>query len=695
VTMVESSTVERTAREAAQEGTRWTAAAVLVGALALLVLLAAVHVTQGTSSVNASDLLRLLVGRSDDETEAVFVASRLPRMLAGLAVGVALGVAGTLLQSMTRNSLSAPDTLGVNDGAYLAVVAAAVFIGGLSPLESAGAAMLGGLLAAGLAMAVSAGGASGPTRLILAGSATALAMLAMTNTLLLMKPEETLGLYAWGRGTLAQTGLERVVYLGPIIAVGVVAAMFMARRLDLLALGDDGAAVLGVHVRLTRFTAIVIAVLLAAAAVTVAGPLAFVGLCAPAMVRLLARRVRGLGAHAWLLPVSAAVACVVVLASDLIVRAYLTGPYGSEMPTGVVTAIFGAPFLVWLAARHRGSSPTRSSPSSRQGALRGRLGFAVILTIAGVVVLASMAAGLLLGDTNLLLGDLTNWLTGQSGPAITFLLDSRLPRVLLGVLAGVALAVAGTTVQAVCRNPLAEPSIIGVTAGASVGAVGLLVLVPSASVGLMAGAAGLGAVIAFGAVYGLAWRGGLDSDRLVLVGVGVGFLGASITAVLVLEDTILSAQALTWLSGSTYARGMSEAIPVAIALVLLAPVLALATRELDLLALDDDTPRVLGVPLERVRLLALAGAAALTATAVAAVGMIGFVGLVAPHAARALVGGRHIRVLPLAALLGASLVCLADTIGRTIIAPDQLPAGLMTALIGAPYFVWLLWRTRV
>jgi len=198
--MVETSTVARAGHEPAREGSGWSAAAVLLAALGLVAAIAAVHVTQGTSTVNAPDLLRLLVGRGDDETGAVFVASRLPRMLAGLVVGFALGVAGTLLQSMTRNSLAAPDTLGVNDGAYLAVVASAVFIGGLSPLQSAGIAMLGGLLAAGLAMAVSAGGASGTTRLILAGSATAMAMLALTNTLLLMKPEETLGLYAWGRG---------------------------------------------------------------------------------------------------------------------------------------------------------------------------------------------------------------------------------------------------------------------------------------------------------------------------------------------------------------------------------------------------------------------------------------------------------------------------------------------------------------
>jgi ABC-type Fe3+-siderophore transport system permease subunit len=134
-------------------------------------------------------------------------------------------------------------------------------------------------------------------------------------------------------------------------------------------------------------------------------------------------------------------------------------------------------------------------------------------------------------------------------------------------------------------------------------------------------------------------------------------------------------------------------LPVLIALVVLTPVVALARQELDLLALDEDVPRVLGVRLERTRLVALTGAALLTSTAVSAVGVIGFVGLVAPHAARFLVGGRHARVLPVAALLGAILVSLADTLGRTVIAPAQIPAGLVTAMVGTPYFVGLLYRS--
>jgi iron complex transport system permease protein len=181
----------------------------------------------------------------------------------------------------------------------------------------------------------------------------------------------------------------------------------------------------------------------------------------------------------------------------------------------------------------------------------------------------------------------------------------------------------------------------------------------------------------------------------VLIGVGVSSATtAIITFVIVYTNPWNITMAMTWLSGSTYGRTLPQVIPVAAALVVLTPVVVMARRELDLLSLDDDVPRILGVRLERTRLLALAAAALMTSAAVSAIGVVGFVGLVAPHAARALVGGRHSRLLPVAALLGAVLVSVADSIGRTVLAPAQIPAGLLTAMIGAPYFVYLLWRTR-
>jgi iron complex transport system permease protein len=316
-------------------------------------------------------------------------------------------------------------------------------------------------------------------------------------------------------------------------------------------------------------------------------------------------------------------------------------------------------------------------------------------------VVAAALVGMLAGDRWVLTGDLVNWLHGSTGRAMTYVLDARLPRVLAALLSGAALGLAGAVVQAVCRNPLAEPGIIGITGGAGVGAVVVITTVPAAGIWVVTGAAGLGAAAAFAAVYLLSWRPGersgtgLASDRLVLIGVGVSAGAGAVTTVVILAtDPWNTALALTWLSGSTYGRTLGQVVPVALALIAAAPLLMRLRGAIDLLALDDDTPRVLGVRLEGTRLLVLGAAALLAATAVSAIGVVGFVGLVAPHVARTLVGARHHRVLPVATLLGALLVSAADTIGRSVIAPAQVPAGLLTALLGAPYFVWLLWRSR-
>ena len=674
---------------------RLRVATVFAVGLVGIVGLGVVHLTQGTSAVDAGDLLRLLTGDGDQNTWNVLVASRLPRLVAGLVVGVALGVAGAAMQSLVRNTLASPDTLGVNAGAHLMLTVAAAFGLSLPVLPAGGLAFLGALGAAGFVLLLSAGGASGPTRLILAGSATAMALGSLTTMLLLLFEQETKGLFAWGSGSLVQAGLDASTQMAPVLVLGVVALVALSHRLDLLALGDDTAAVLGLGVRRTRVLVTLLAVLLTAAAVTVAGPIGFVGLCAPAIVRLAAPAVPGLLRHRALLPVSGLAGALIVVGADVLLRTLIGGQGGVDVPTGVITSLVGAAVLVGLARRHRDAGPTRQPPAARPRGTRTRTRFWVVLGAVVTATLGAAIAGSLLGDTLLLTGDVANWLTGMSGPRVSFVLDERLPRVAAALLAGAALALAGVTVQAVCRNPLAEPGILGITAGAGVGAVALLTFVPLAGVWAMSSAAGAGALVAFVLVYSLSWRGGLSSDRLVLIGVGVSAGFAALTTLIIVgTDPWNTAKALTWLSGSTYGRTFPQIVPLLLALLVLTPLVCAARRELDLLALDDDTPRVLGVRLEQTRLVALVGSAVLTSTAVAAVGVVGFVGLVAPHAARALVGGRHRRVIPVAAVLGALLVSLADTIGRSVIAPAQIPAGLLTALIGTPYFVWLLWRSR-
>ncbi|MFF5212360.1 iron ABC transporter permease [Streptosporangium sp. NPDC000396] len=670
-------------------------AGVVLLTLVVVVVVAAVHVTQGTSSIGALDLLRLAFDGGDGETARVLLASRLPRLLAGITVGLALGVAGTLLQSISRNPMASPDTLAVSSGAHLAVAAAAAFGLTLPLLLSGLLALLGGLAAAALVLAMAAGGRIGTTRLILAGSVTALALDSLTNLLMILFEEETTGLFAWGSGSLVQSDLNAVAQVGPLILLALAVAMLAGPRLDILGLGDDTATVLGLNVRRLRLWLTLLSVVLAAAAVTIAGPVGFVGLCAPVIVRLLPASILGVHRHRTMLPLAGLVGVLIVLGSDIALRALLGGQAGVDVPPGVVTTLLGATVMVWLARRYRDAGPTRQPPIVRIRAARSRAAFLIVVTACALLLAGAIFLGMLGGDTWVLGGDLANWLNGRTGRGLTYVLDQRYPRVLAAVLAGAALAVAGIAVQAVCRNPLAEPGVLGVTSGAGVGAISLLAFVPLAGIWSMSAVATAGALAAFAMVYLLAWRGGLSSDRLVLVGVGVQAACTAITVMIIVKaDPWNTAMALTWLSGSTYGRLPVQLIPVALALLLVTPLIAWLRRDLDLLALDEDSPRILGISLEPVRLAALGGSVLLAATAVSAVGVVGFVGLIAPHAARALVGAQHARALPVAALLGALLVSLADTLGRTVIAPAQVPVGLVTALLGTPYFVWLLWRSR-
>ncbi len=669
-----------------------TGAAALAAGLALLVaVLAVVDLTQGTSDVGAAEVVKAFTGRADAGDSSVVIASRLPRMVAGLLVGTALAIAGTALQKVSRNVLAAPDTLAVNAGAYAALGVAAATGVTLPMLASSGVAFAGGLAAAAVVLGLSGLG-SGTVRLVLAGTALTLGLFAVTEAMLLLFPEETQGLYDWQQGSISQSGWDGVLQMLPLVAVGLAGLLLLARRVDALALGDDAARGLGVPVRPTRVTAVLLAVLLSAASVTLAGPIGFVGLCAPALARGIAGRFRTYGKSRAGIPLAALLGMGLVLGADVLLRALVPSDTAVSVPTGVVTSLVGAVFLVVMATRLRDSAGAADTDKLR---IRSHRTFVVTTAVLLVALVGVTLTALLVGDSKLLLGDVANWLQGRAGPTTDIVLDTRVPRVLAALAAGAALALSGTLVQAVTRNPLAEPGVLGVTNGAALGAVLLVTTVDvPTSWGLSAAALGGAALTSVG-VFGLAARGGFQQNRLVLVGMGFATAAtALISLLIVLTDPFNATMALTWLSGSTYGRTLSDVVPLAVVLAAGLAIAAARRRELDLVSLDEDTPRLLGLDLGRSRLWLLILSVVLAGTAVSAAGTIGFVGLVAPHAARALVGRQHTRVLPVAVLLGAVLVCTADVIGRSVIAPAQLGAGLMTAVIGTPYFLYLLVRSR-
>ncbi|MGI5479993.1 iron ABC transporter permease [Streptomyces lavendofoliae] len=683
-----------TAAPAARLPGRRPRALLVGGGLSLaLCVVGVLHLGLGVSGVGIGDILDLLLGHGDARTEDVLLGSRLPRTLTGLVVGVALGVSGVLVQGATRNPLAAPDTLGVNAGAYFAVVLVAFTGISLGPVPAGGAAFLGGLVAVAVVYLLSRNGVMTPGRVLLAGATVALAGTAGAEFLQMLDVQATRGLFFWGNGTLMQSGLERPLTLGAVVAAGALLAPLLARPLDLLALGDETAEAMGVRVERVRPAAFLVAVLLSAAAVSLAGPIGFVGLIGPVVVRQL-----GVRTHALLIPMAALLASTLVLGADaaaqLVVTPSATQP--AEIPVGVVTALIGGPVFMALARRVSTGDADTGAAVVVSGRRRAPA-FAVVLGGGLVALAVAIAVSLRVGDVEITWSQLVAALFGSAEQITEAVVDYRLPRVLVAALAGACLAVAGAAVQAVVRNPLAEPGLVGVTGGASLGAIAVIVAVPSAPLVALPAAAGVGGVAMLALVVlvargsGADGRAGLDPTRVVLVGLGAAATSMALVNIMVVSVQMNVSAALGWLAGSTYARDFSAlgwlALPALVAVALVA-----AARPVNLLSLGDDLPRALGLELGRARLLVLGAGAVLAAGTAAAVGAVGFVGLVAPHLARRIVGNDTARAVPMAAVLGAVLVVSSDALGRWLLAPTEIPVGIVTALVGAPYLVWLLRR---
>lgn len=271
----------------------------------------------------------------------------------------------------------------------------------------------------------------------------------------------------------------------------------------------------------------------------------------------------------------------------------------------------------------------------------------------------------------------------------------RLPRALVAVLVGAALAVSGAILQGVTRNDLAAPDIIGINAGAGLAAVALIVALPSVPAAYLPLAAFAGAATVALFLYALAWRGSSSPARLILIGVGLNAVAVALTTVMVTFGEIQQvSQALVWLTGSVYGRSWEDVFLILPWVALFLPLALLRSRHLDALNFGDEVAKGLGSRVELERGLLVLTSVALAASAVATAGTVGFVGLMAPHIARRMVGSAHGGLLPVTAMTGGSLVVLADLAGRTLFAPVEIPCGIVTSVVGAPFFLYLLYRSR-
>ena len=338
----------------------------------------------------------------------------------------------------------------------------------------------------------------------------------------------------------------------------------------------------------------------------------------------------------------------------------------------------------------------------RVGPVSGRIRWRQLAVPAGaaavVVLLGAISLGR--GDFPISVGDVLATLVGLGEASQRFIvLELRAPRIVVGALVGLAFGVAGALFQTFARNPLASPDILGITQGASVGAVAAIVLGGTSGAAGLLGGLGIPLAALFGALltglllFVLAWRRGVDGYRLVLVGIALWAVASALTDWLLTRAEIYdAASAYIWITGSLNSRTWDQALPLALSLAVLLPLALACSRALGVLQFGDDTARGLGVRLSLTQAAVVLVAVGLTASAVAAAGPISYVALVVPQIAVRLTGGSR-PPLVASALLGAALVVGADLLTRTVL-PEALPVGILTAAVGAPYLIWLLVRGR-
>lgn len=315
-----------------------------------------------------------------------------------------------------------------------------------------------------------------------------------------------------------------------------------------------------------------------------------------------------------------------------------------------------------------------------------------VLTVFLLLAVCGLFLSLAKGASTITIQQITDILLNPgTDPQSQIIWNIRMPRTIVAALVGINLSLSGAILQAVMRNPLADPHIIGISSGAGLTGVVIMILFPALEY-LIAPAAFVGAMLAAVCIYILAWKNGIKPVRIILAGVAVSaFLSAGISGLMIFYSDRVHG-ALMWMVGGLSARSWPH-VEIILPYAVIGLLLALGgAAYLNILQLGDEMARGLGVNVEVTRIAMTAVAALLAASAVSVVGLLGFVGLIVPHAARLLIGSDYRFLLPAAALLGIATVTLSDTFARVVLAPVELPVGIIMAFLGAPFFLFLLRR---
>ena len=605
--------------------------------------------------------------------QMIFHYSLLPRLVISLLVGAGLGLVGVLFQQVLRNPLAEPTTLGVATGAQLGMTVTTLWA---IPGVMAGqfAALVGACIVGALVFGVAWGKRLSPVTLILAGLVVSLYCGAINQLLVIFHHDQLQSMFLWSTGTLTQTDWGGVQRLWPQLLGGVMLTLLLLRPLTLMGLDDGVARNLGLALSLARLAALTLAIVLSALLVNAVGIIGFIGLFAPLLAKMLGAR--RLLARLMLAPL---IGALILWLSDQVIL-WLTRVW-MEVSTGSVTALIGAPLLLWLLPRLRSMSAPDMNVSDRVTTERQHvLGYALI---GGVLLLIGAYVALSLGR------DAQSW-SWASGVQLEELMPWRWPRILAAMIAGVMLAVAGCIIQRLTGNPMASPEVLGISSGAAFGVVLMLFLVPGDAFGWLLPAGSLGAAATLLIIMIAAGRGGFSPHRMLLAGMALSTAFTMLLMMLQASGDPRMAGVLTWISGSTYNATGQQVLHTGVVMAILLAITPLCRRWLTILPLGGDTARAVGIALTPSRVGLLLLAASLTAAATMTIGPLSFVGLMAPHIARMLGFRRTMPHIVMSALAGGLLLIFADWCGRMVLFPYQIPAGILSTFIGAPYFIYLL-----
>jgi len=618
-------------------------------------------------------IIRGSIGQDVDQIDWAF--SRLPRLVMALLVGSSLGLIGSVIQQLTRNPLLSPTTLGTSSGAWLGLIVLAIAWPEGQTHYQAMAAMTGSILALSLVLLISGIRQLTGLSIVLSGMAVNLLFGAVTTALILLNEEYAKNLFVWGAGDLSQNGWDKFHWLWPHCLVGLFILLYAGKPLTLLRLGQSGAKGRGLNVTALFLVLMVCGLWMISAAITMIGVIGFLGLVAPNLARLIGART----ATSELYWSSLLGALVLVMADNL---ALLISTFSFDIvPTGLATALLGAPILIWLILRQKSQQANTSFQTIRGQSQLSKKGLISVFTLLLLTIFLGIFSHFELNQFVLRFPSEFSW-------------ELKWPRLLSALSAGAAMAVSGVIMQRLIHNPLASPDLLGLSAGAVLAMVGF-----STYFGIRMGQ--LGPVIAFVGsmtvlfiLLLLGRRFRFAAAPMILTGVALSALIETLVQFSLMKGTDEVYDILRWLAGSTYRVTPDQAVllcAVSSGLILLSLSLH---RILTLMSMGKITAAARGVAVRPSFVLLLMLAAALCATVTALLGPIIFISIVAPHLA-SLLGARTVfSQLSVSALLGATLLQFSDWLGQTIIHPNQLAAGTMVAIIGGVYFVIILLRNR-